>query len=421
MNRTMKFSVNGPTTTPLLRPAPTTCDVDDRDNTPLTNSIMNIGCPRLDESAVTSRFLKSFGDENSNTKMLRKTSQKCSNYCLLILLSISMLSRLMRYVPENQTAVELTAIKIPNLLVDVNGYLICSRSTCGPKTTMGHVTKTKRTGKGSGETALEVEREGKEERTMQAAMFIVLSPESSFGGSCLREWLAQLRQVYVLCKGEVETACKYRQRKLETRTHLQRGNVVHGWPSARSPRVTAGMSSGGRSPTSSSCPTPADPCRPIAESGIQPSNEGCNRGRIVSLAPGAIQSSGWSLTRWCDTIRMERQPPDLHLVVSQSLCTSRSPSANAAHESESLITPAINTVTAPDDDTLACHTSKTPTALADPKIPMDSQFLKQLDYMREVASNQSISYEKLYLSIIPESDTPSMDIENVDMNYKANV
>jgi len=147
-------------------------------------------------------------------------------------------------------------------------------------------------------------------------------------------------------------------------THLQRGNVVHGWPSARSPRVTAGMSSGGRSPTSSSCPTPADPCRPIAESAIQPSNEGCNRGRIVSLAPGAIRSSRWSLTRWCDTIRMEHQPPDLHLVVGQSLCTSRSPPANAAHESESPITPDINTVTAPDDDTLACHTSKTPTALA---------------------------------------------------------
>jgi len=32
------------------------------------------GCPRLNESVVNDRFLKSFGDENSNTKMLRKTS-----------------------------------------------------------------------------------------------------------------------------------------------------------------------------------------------------------------------------------------------------------------------------------------------------------------------------------------------------------
>jgi len=30
------------------------------------------GCPRLDESAVNSRFLRSFGNENLNTKMLRK-------------------------------------------------------------------------------------------------------------------------------------------------------------------------------------------------------------------------------------------------------------------------------------------------------------------------------------------------------------
>lgn len=78
-------------------------------------------------------------------------------------------------------------------------------------------------------------------------------------------------------------------------THLQRGNVVHGWSSARSPRVTAGMFSGGRSPL---CTTPADPCRPIRatpESAIQPSNEGCNRGHMMSLASGAVRSSGWSL------------------------------------------------------------------------------------------------------------------------------
>jgi len=36
------------------------------------------GCPRLDESAVNGRFLRSFGDENSNTKMLRNS--KCPYY-----------------------------------------------------------------------------------------------------------------------------------------------------------------------------------------------------------------------------------------------------------------------------------------------------------------------------------------------------
>ncbi|EFN67631.1 hypothetical protein EAG_02992 [Camponotus floridanus] len=35
---------------------------------------LRTGCPRLSESAVNGRFLRSFGDENFNTKMLRKTS-----------------------------------------------------------------------------------------------------------------------------------------------------------------------------------------------------------------------------------------------------------------------------------------------------------------------------------------------------------
>lgn len=50
MKRTMKFSVNGPATTLLLRPtppdpttmSPTTRGVDDRDNILLTNSIMYV-------------------------------------------------------------------------------------------------------------------------------------------------------------------------------------------------------------------------------------------------------------------------------------------------------------------------------------------------------------------------------------------
>lgn len=40
----------------------------------------------------------------------------------------------MLVVPGEQTAVGLTAIKTSNSPLDVNGYLICSRSTCDPTT-----------------------------------------------------------------------------------------------------------------------------------------------------------------------------------------------------------------------------------------------------------------------------------------------
>lgn len=80
-------------------------------------------------------------------------------------------------------------------------------------------------------------------------------------------------------------------------THLQRENVVHGWSSARSPRVTAGMFSG-RGDRRRACRVTQHSRTRVGrsvsrtESATQPSKEGCNRGHMIPFAPGAARSSG---------------------------------------------------------------------------------------------------------------------------------
>lgn len=70
---------------------------------------------------------------------------------------------------REQTAVGLTAIKTSNSPVDVNGYLICFRSTCGPKTGKGRAARTKgsagkarRTGARGGRGAVDERTRGRD-------------------------------------------------------------------------------------------------------------------------------------------------------------------------------------------------------------------------------------------------------------------
>lgn len=133
---------------------------------------------------------------------------------------------------------------------------------------------------------------------------------------------------------------------------MQRENVVHGWPSARSPRVTVGMSSSRRSPTSLSRNTTlAEPCRPIGRHRI---GDSTLEGGLQSGIHDPPRTGSGSILRVSNRAQrneITRKPVIPHFAIRW--LTQHTTKKRIIGRGK------FGMVTELDDDALACHTCQT--------------------------------------------------------------